>query len=178
MRAGGDYHFRVRAEIKRGRAPGHLRAEQFRYDQEQDLYVCPQGEELHWTKTINDRERNKKFKVYATKACAQCPLRAQCTTSKYGRKIKRWVDQGVIDRLRERIRGQPELLKQRKTLAEHPFGTIKRGMNQGFFLLKGISKVTTETGLTVLSYNLKRVLNIMGVEQMISSLAKANPCSA
>ncbi|PYT98981.1 MAG: IS1182 family transposase [Acidobacteria bacterium] len=151
---------------------------QFRYDQEQDLYVCPQGEELHWTKTINDRERNKKFKVYATKACAQCPLRAQCTTSKYGRKIKRWVDQGVIDRLRERIRGQPELLKQRKTLAEHPFGTIKRGMNQGFFLLKGISKVTTETGLTVLSYNLKRVLNIMGVEQMISSLAKANPCSA
>jgi hypothetical protein len=151
---------------------------QFRYDQEQDLYVCPQGEELHWTKTTNDRERNKKFKVYATKACAQCPLRAQCTTSKYGRKIKRWVDQGVIDRLRERIRGQPELLKQRKTLAEHPFGTIKRGMNQGFFLLKGISKVTTETGLTVLSYNLKRVLNIMGVEQMISSLAKANPCSA
>jgi len=151
---------------------------QFRYDQERDLYVCPQGEELHWTKTTNDRERNKKFKVYATKACAQCPLRAQCTTSKFGRKIKRWVDQGVIDRLRQRIRGQPELLKQRKTLAEHPFGTIKWGMNQGFFLLKGISKVTTETGLTVLSYNLKRVLNIMGVEQMISSLAKANPCSA
>lgn len=151
---------------------------QFRYDQERDLYVCPQGEELHWTKTTNDRERNKKFKVYATKACAQCPLRAQCTTSKYGRKIKRWVDQGVIDRLRERIRGQPQLLKQRKTLAEHPFGTIKWGMNQGFFLLKGTSKVTTETGLTVLSYNLKRVLNIMGVEQMINSLAKANPCSA
>lgn len=151
---------------------------QFRYHQERDLYVCPQGEELHWTKTTNDRARNKKFKVYATKACAQCPLRAQCTTSKYGRKIKRWVDQGVIDRLRERIRGQPQLLKQRKTLAEHPFGTIKRGMNQGFFLLKGVSKVTTETGLTVLSYNLKRVLNIMGVEQMISSLAKANPCSA
>jgi transposase len=150
---------------------------QFRYHQERDFYVCPQGEELHWTKTTNDKARNKKFKVYATKACAQCPLRAQCTTSKYGRKIKRWIDQGVIDRLRQRIRGQPELLKQRKTLAEHPFGTIKWGMNQGFFLLKGITKVTTETGLTVLSYNLKRVLNIMGVEQMISSLAKANPCS-
>jgi transposase len=157
---------------------GIFERKQFHYDQERDLYVCPQGEELHWTKTTNDRERNKKFKVYATKACAQCPLRAQCTTSKYGRKIKRWVDQGVIDRLQARNRGRPELLKQRKTLAEHPFGTIKWGMNQGFFLLKGISKVTTETGLTVLSYNLKRVLNIMGVEQIISSLAKANPCSA
>jgi len=154
---------------------GIFERKQFGYDQERDLYVCPQGEELHWTKTTNDRERNKQFKVYATKACSQCPLRAQCTTSKYGRKIKRWVDQGVIDRLQARNRGRPELLKQRKTLAEHPFGTIKWGMNQGFFLLKGISKVTTETGLTVLSYNLKRVLNIMGVEQMISSLAKANP---
>jgi transposase len=157
---------------------GIFERKQFRYDQERDLYLCPQGEELHWTKTTNDRERNKKFKVYATKACAQCPLRAQCTTSKYGRKIKRWVDQGVIDRLQARNRGRPELLKLRKTLAEHPFGTIKWGMNQGFFLLKGISKVTTETGLTVLSYNLKRVLNIMGVEQTISSLANANPCSA
>jgi transposase len=157
---------------------GIFERKQFRYDQERDLYVCPQGEELHWTKTTNDRARNKKFKVYATKACAQCPLRAQCTTSKYGRQIKRWIDQGVIDRLQARNRGRPELLKQRKTLAEHPFGTIKRGMNQGYFLLKGIRKVTTETGLTVLSYNLKRVLNIMGVEQMISSLAKANPCSA
>ena len=157
---------------------GIFERKQFRYDQERDLYVCPQGEELHWTKTTNDRERNKQFKVYATKACSQCPLRAQCTTSKYGRKIKRWVDQEVIDRLQARNRGRPELLKQRKTLAEHPFGTIKWGMNQGFFLLKGISKVTTETGLTVLSYNLKRVLNIMGVEQMISSLGTANPCLA
>ncbi|MDQ5843700.1 MAG: transposase, partial [Acidobacteriota bacterium] len=61
---------------------------------------------------------------------------------------------------------------------EHPFGTIKWGMNQGFFLLKGIRNVTTEFGLTVLSYNLKRVLNILGVEQMISLLAKANPSSA
>ncbi len=114
---------------------GIFERQQFRYDQERDLYVCPQGEELHWTKTTNDRERNKKLKVYATKACFQCPLRAQCTTSKYGRKIKRWIDQGVIDRLQARNRGRPELLKQRKTLAEHPFGTIKWGMNQGFFLV-------------------------------------------
>jgi len=43
-------------------------------------------------------------------------------------------------------------------------------MNQGYFLLKGIKKVSTETGLTVLSYNLKRVINIMGVAALISSM--------
>jgi transposase len=155
---------------------GIFELKQFRYHEEGDLYVCPQGEELRFRSMQN--KGSKQFKVYKTKACGSCPLRRQCTTSKYGRKIERWVDQGVIDRLQARNRGQPELLKQRKELAEHPFGTIKRGMNQGFFLMKGISKVTIEVGLTVVSYNLKRVLKIMGVEQMISSMAQANPCSA
>jgi hypothetical protein len=152
---------------------GIFEQKQFRYDQQRDLYVCPQGEELRVRSKME--ARGKQFKVYKTKACVGCPLRAQCTTSKYGRKLVRWVDQEVIDRLQARNRGRPELLKLRKTLAEHPFGTIKLGMNQGFFLLKGIHKVTAEFGLTVLSYNLKRVLNILGVEQMISLLAKTNP---
>ena len=155
---------------------GIFELKQFHYDQERDLYVCPQGEEMRFRSRQN--KGGKQFKVYKTKACDTCPLRRQCTTSKYGRKIERWVDQGVIDRLQARNRGQPELLKQRKELAEHPFGTIKRGMNQGFFLLKGVSKVTIEVGLTVVSYNLKRVLSIIGVEQIISSMAQANPCSA
>jgi transposase len=163
-------------ESREARRRGIFERKQFRYDQERDLYVCPQGEELRFRSVKH--ERNKQFKVYKTKACAACPLRAQCTTSKYGRKLVRWVDQEVIDRLQARNRGRPELLKLRKTLAEHPFGTIKWGMDQGFFLLKGIRKVTTEFGLTVLSYNLKRVLNILGVEQMISLLANANPCLA
>jgi len=154
---------------------GIFEQKQFRYDQQRDLYVCPQGEELRFRSKKN--ERGKEFKVYKTKACAGCPLRAQCTTSKYGRKLVRWVDQEVIERLQARNRGRPELLKLRKTLAEHPFGTIKWGMDQGFFLLKEMRKVTTEFGLTVLSYNLKRVINILGVEQMISLLAKTNPCS-
>lgn len=149
---------------------------QFRYDKERELYVCPQGAELHLRHLCE--KSGKQFKVYKTKACNGCPLRTQCTTSKYGRKLLRWVDQEVLDRLQTRNRGRPDFLKQRKTLAEHPFGTIKRGMNQGFFLLRGLSKVSTETGLTVLSYNLKRVLNIMGVEKMMISLAKTNFCSA
>jgi len=102
---------------------GIFEQKQFRYDQQRDLYVCPQGEELRFRSKKN--ERGKEFKVYKTKACAGCPLRAQCTTSKYGRKLVRWVDQEVIERLQARNRGRPELLKLRKTLAEHPFGTIK-----------------------------------------------------
>jgi transposase len=151
---------------------GVFPAERFSYDQERDLYVCPQGEELTfrgWTTA-----RQKKYGLYRTNACGSCPLRPQCTTSKrHGRRLKRWVHQAVSDRLKERIRGQPELLKERKKLAEHPFGTIKRAMDQGYFLMKGIKQVTTETSFTVLAYNLKRVINIMGVNQMITSMQAA-----
>jgi hypothetical protein len=169
--AGGVTTYVPQPVSREAKRRGIFERKQFLYDEERDLYVCPQGEELQFRSIKNERE--KQFKIYRTEACTDCSLRAQCTTSKYGRKLDRWVDQGVIDRLQARNRGRPELLKQRKTLAEHPFGTIKRGMNQGFFLLKGISKVTTETSLTVLAYNLKRVLNIVGVEQMINSMEKA-----
>ena len=63
------------------------------------------------------------------------------------------------------------LFAQRKTLSEHPFGTRKRGMDQGYFLLKGLRKVRGEFSLTVLAYNLKRVLNVVGVPRLIEALA-------
>lgn len=148
----------------------------FRYESERDLYVCPQGEELVWRRL--NKKKGKQYKIYMTKACQGCPLRTQCTTSKYGRKLLRWVDQEVLERLQARTRGRPELLKLRKTLAEHPFGTIKGSMNQAGFLLKGIQKVSIEFGLTVLSYNFKRVLNHLGVEQMLSFMDQPERCAA
>jgi len=61
-------------------------------------------------------------------------------------------------------------MKQRQQLSEHPFGTIKRTMGQGYFLMKGLKKVGAEMSLTVLSYNIKRVVNIIGVKQMIAAV--------
>lgn len=151
---------------------GVFAADRFIYDQRRDLFVCPQGEEL----TFRTREKlhHKEYKIYRTNACGACPLRAHCTTSQRGRKLRRWVHAAVLERLKERVRSRPELMKERKKLAEHPFGTIKRAMDQGYFLMKGINKVTTEISLTILSYNLKRVINLLGVEKVITSM-KMNP---
>jgi transposase len=148
----------------------------FQYDAERDVYLCPQGATLGWRGMTE--KKSKQYKIYKTKACAGCPLRAQCTTSQSGRKILRWVDQEVLERLQARNRGRPELLKLRKSLAEHPFGTIKGSMNQGRFLLKGIHKVNIEFGLTVLGYNFKRVLNHLGVERMLLFMDKPELCAA
>jgi hypothetical protein len=48
---------------------------------------------------------------------------------------------------------------------------MKRGMDQGYFLLKGLRKVRGEFSLTSLAYNLKRVINLVGVPQMVAALA-------
>jgi transposase len=152
---------------------GLFPASQFIYDAERDLFVCPQGEELTF-RGKGKGSNKKEYRLYRTAACGACALRSQCTKAKRGRQLRRWIHEEVVDRLKARIGAQPALLKQRKELAEHPFGTIKLAMDQGYFLLKGLKKVTTEFSLTVLSYNFKRVLNICGAEHMISSLKGAN----
>ena len=56
---------------------------------------------------------------------------------------------------------------RRRELVEHPFGTIKQWMNQGAFLMRGLDNVRAEFSLTALAYNLRRALNILGVDAMM-----------
>ena len=70
----------------------------------------------------------------------------------------------------ERMKQQPEKFKLRKTLAEHPFGTIKRWFGYTHFLLKGLTKVRCEWNLITLAYNLKRVLNLVSIEKLMQAV--------
>ena len=63
-----------------------------------------------------------------------------------------------------------EKVKMRQQLSEHPFGTIKRSFNQGYMLLKGLEKVGAEVSLTVLAYNIKRAINIVGLKGLIAAV--------
>ena len=70
----------------------------------------------------------------------------------------------------QRVSEHPEVLRKRKMIVEHPFGTIKRSMDQSYFLMRGKDKVGAEASLTVLTYNLKRVFNIVGVTPLMRAL--------
>ena len=112
-----------------------------------------------------------RIKNYRTPACGRCALRPRCTRNKDGRKITRWVDEHLLEDMEAHLRREPDLFAQRKELAEHPYGTMKRGMDQGYFLLKGLRKVRGEFSLTALAYNLKRVFTIVGVPRLLEALA-------
>jgi hypothetical protein len=76
-----------------------------------------------------------------------------------------------MEAMAERMRQQPQKFALRKTLAEHPFGTIKRFFGYTHFLLKGLEKVRTEWSLMTLVYNLKRVLNLVSFEKLMAAVA-------
>jgi len=141
----------------------------FTYDAEGDIYRCPHGAEL--TFRFETEEKGRHIRYYATTACRDCPFKEQCTRNKRGRRITRWVDEHILEAMAQRVQERPDIMKERQAIVEHPFGTMKRAMQQGCFLLRGLVKVAAEMSLTVLAYNIKRVITILGVEKMIAALA-------
>jgi transposase len=147
---------------------GLFSKEDFTYDGATDTYQCPAGARL--TFRFATVELGRHIRYYATSACRACPLKPQCTRNKGGRRLTRWVDEHLLEEMERRVRRRPEVMKQRKQLVEHPFGTMKRWWDQGFFLLRGLEKVRTEFSLTVLAYNLRRVVNLIGIPRLIAAL--------
>jgi transposase len=147
---------------------GLFSKDDFTYDAATDTYQCPAGERL--TFRFDAVEHGRHIRYYATSACGGCALKPQCTRSKGGRRITRWVDEHLLEAMEQRVRSRPEVMKQRKQLVEHPFGTMKRWWDAGYFLMRGLEKVRTEFGLTVLAYNLRRVLNLVGIPRLIAAL--------
>jgi transposase/transcription elongation GreA/GreB family factor len=151
--------------------------DRFPYDPERDVYVCPAKQVLsyRWTEQHDGRP----MRMYLNEAaCAGCPLAAQCHNSKAKsyRYIRRPPEAELLERMQARMRSEPELMQVRKQVVEHPFGTIKRGMDAAYFLLRGKRKAGGEFALTALAYNLKRVLSVLGVAgamEMLRAWAQA-----
>ena len=150
-------------------ALGLFTKDDFRYDPIADAYRCPAGATLTYRNTTLELGRHIKY--YRTAACRGCALKSRCTRNRDGRRLTRWVDEHLQDAMAERLRAHPQHARQRAALVEHPFGTMKRGMDQGYFLLKGLTKVRGEFCLTVLAYNLNRVLNLVGVPRLLAAVA-------
>jgi BMFP domain-containing protein YqiC len=144
------------SEAKRG----FFTRQDFIYDAEHDHYTCPAGAKLTKAKRRADHSEDHDFYRHLS-ACFTCPLRPRCTPTKL-RRIKRWVNEDVLDRMQGRLDRMPEAMDVRRQTAEHPFGTIKALMGATHFLTRTLDKVRTEMSLQVLAYNLKRMITSSG----------------
>jgi len=147
---------------------GLFRKDEFSYDPTSDSFLCPAGQHLH-PYSFSLMRGLKKINYCNRQACRDCTIRLQCTNKQF-RYVSRLENEAVLDRMQARIAQRPDILDQRREIVEHPFGTIKQWMNQGAFLMRGLEKVRGEFSLTALVYNLRRVLNIIGLSKLIAAL--------
>jgi transposase len=143
----------------------HFDKTAFAYNATDDSYTCPAGERLP-KKTKSTRNR---LFLYTTDACGSCHLKTQCTATKQ-RWVTRHFDEAVLNEVAARTAANPMVMRRRSGMVEHPFGTLKRRMDGGRFLLRGLQKVKAEMALAVTAYNLTRAINVLGVRQLCQAL--------
>ena len=149
------------------KAAGRFGKQDFVYVAADDVYRCPAGEQL--TYHYSHVENGKMQRRYLTNARADCKLKSLCTTAKE-RRITRWEHEAVLEKVQARLDHNPDAMRVRRSTVEHPFGTIKCWMGATHFLCTTLPKVATEMALNVLAYNMKRVMNIMGVDKLLEAI--------
>jgi len=147
------------------KADGRFGKQDFVYVPTKDVYRCPAGEKL--TYRFTGEEAGKMLRHYWVTACPTCPLKSQCTPASL-RRITRWEHEHVLEAVQQRLDANPQAMRARRETVEHPFGTLKMRMGATHFLMKRLPKVATEMALHVLAYNLTRVMNIVGVQRLLS----------
>jgi len=142
----------------------------FKYDADKDIYICPAGNELQ--NRMQVFEQGKYLDVYFNCiACRDCKIRSQCTKSKKdARRIRRWVHEELTEQMLKKLEDAPELMLHRKQTVEHPFGSIKLWMGATHLLTRRFKNVSTEISLHVLTYNLRRMITIMGVRGLSNAI--------
>src|SRR5262247_2137618 len=150
------------------KSDGRFGKQDFAYLADEDVYRCPAGERLPYRYT--NKEAGKVLRRYWTAACQKCSLKSQCTTGPE-RRITRWEHEHLLEAAQQRLDANPEAMRQRRETVEHPFGTMKARMGATHFLTKTLPKVAAEMALSVLAYNLTRVMNILGTKPLMAALA-------
>ena len=134
--------------------------------------ICPNGSMLNKASILHGKGKTR---FVGRAACAAC--QDKCTTSAfkqvdlknsqtvlYGKKFER------VKRVKIKLKPDKSKTRNRKTVVEHPFGTIKR-WNDGYYtLLRGKEKVGADLSLLFLGYNLKRAINMVSVQGLIEKL--------
>ena len=144
---------------------GLYNMETFVYDAEKDTYTCPAGETLNTNGSIY-KKKSHRVKHYKTKKCKGCEARDFCTENKNGRTIERGIYQEDLEQNEKRVNQNPNYYRERQQITEHQFGTLKRQWGFTYTLMKGKENVLSEVHLCFSVYNLLRMVQLFGIDEL------------
>jgi transposase len=143
----------------------------FKYDQANDCYICPQGEKLSHHRPVS-REESIEYTIGNKEICLHCQQYGQCTTNKTGRKIMRLLAEEVRERLEQEyvLPENQTIYKRRQAKVELVFGHFKRNLGVSSFLMRGIEGARAEIGLLSMCFNVRRMITLLGQKGLINKL--------
>ena len=174
---GIDVYVPIPDKQKQQKDKGMFARDAFVYDEAKDCYICPNHEILKRKETIYERNGIKRFMYRnVNSVCKVCSIRQQCLPNTTpAKRLWRWEHEALIDNHRTKMQTRKAkiMIKQRAALAEHPFGTIKQKLGWSHFLVGGKTKVAGENALIMVTYNFRRLLNLIGIK-LFQKLIKAS----
>ena len=130
-----------------------IKKKEFKYDQETDRYICPQGCILEYVTTTREGYRH-----YRCKDCESCPLKERCTASK---------EKSIFIHIWEHYRNEAdeyrhteqweEIYPKRKQTIERVFGDAKENHCLRYTRLRGLKKNQHQALIIFACHNLKKM---------------------
>lgn len=147
----------------------------FKYDEKNDTYICPENNILTSNGNLYKKSRGKKYLLhvthYKTIACSTCPVKEKCTSNKSGRVIERSEYAKYVEQNKKSIEADPTVYKKRQAIVEHPYGILKRQWGFSYIMTKkGKKRASADVGFMFVAYNLRRIINIIGFEELVKFL--------
>jgi len=141
--------------------------ENFTYNEKENTFTCPQGHTLTTNGTWHKTDNGSRFQQYKTRKCKGCAVREKCTKAKKnGKIVQRRQFAANIEANRQRIENNKSTYKKRQAIVEHPYGTIKRQWGFSYIMTKKtIQRASADVGFMMIAYNLRRLINIIGIRQ-------------
>jgi transposase len=147
--------------------------DKFIYNEEKNQYICPEGKILRYAQFDKTRDVHV-FIIKKVSDCLKCPHYGLCTKGKNGRRVVRLINEELKIKLEERYscdEGQV-IYSKRREKAELQFGHIKRNLNAGYFLLRGLEAVQAEFSILASCFNITRMINLLGGTSSMVNLLK------
>ncbi len=156
----------------RGKKPKPFDKSHFRYDVEQDAYICPAGIRLPFRRVNGPKEQREYYPGRGV--CDRCEHFGTCTTNvTTGRKIIRDKYEAFRERLAAHYKepSAQAVYARRKEKVELPFGRLKHNLGVSCFLLRGLAGVRAEMSLLASGFNVTRLIGLFGVAGLTAKLA-------
>lgn len=157
--------FIKKAKSNNSTKDNEFRKEKFSYDKDNDVYICPAGNKLPFFE--NTSKNGIKYRRYKCSDCNSCKYKNVCTSSTNGRTIQRWEHENILEAVHQDTLKNNDIYKKRRSIVEHPFGTIKRTLGYSFFLRRQIDNVDAEASSMFIAYNFKRLLSMFSTQELI-----------